>query len=277
MHAFEVELLHGLNDVAGVQRLARLRGPTGRDQALMAGLAGAPPAVCISAIIACLMLRIGDRAEPSRDRLLSMTAGDRERVLLALCRYLLGPEVDLVVPCPSCRSLCELQVSFADLMTQHPAPSNGRCTLAAEDGSWTARIRPPTGHDLEEAARGEAGSARRLLENCLSELVDPSGRSIAGDGLPRECETALGEAIAALDPIAECRIGVDCPHCATSFDTLLDGFTLLRTAIGDANDLYGDVYRMARSYHWSEAEILDLPLKRRRHYLAIVQAEEGHP
>lgn len=275
MHALEVELLHGLNDAAGVHRLAKLRQPTGRDQALMSGLAGVPPALGISALIASLMLRIGDRDDPSRDQLLQLTAGDRERLLLALCRHLLGPEADLVVPCPSCRGLCEVQVRFADLMALRPAPSDDRCALAAEDRSWTAWIRPPTGRDLEEALHGEAGSARRLLEGCLIELVDPSGRSMPRDGLPQECEAALAEAIAALDPIAECRIGIDCPHCAATFDTLLDGFTLLRTALGDANDLYGDVYRMARSYHWSEAEILALPLRRRRHYLAIAQAEEG--
>lgn len=276
MQSFEVELLHGLSDAGEVHRLAELREPTGRDQALMAELAGVPPAKSMSAIIASLTLRVGNCVGPARDQLLQLTAGDRERLVLALCARLLGREADLVVPCPACRSLCEVPVRFADLIALRPSSAGDRCSLTASDGNWTARLHPPSGRDLEESSSGGAGAARQLLENCLSELIDAAGQEVSGDGLPQQCEAQLAEAIAALDPLAECRIGIDCPHCAAQFDTLLDGFTLLRTAVGDANDLYGDIYRMARIYHWSEADILALPLKRRRHYLALAAAQEAH-
>ena len=275
MQSFEVELLHGLSDAGEVHRLAVLREPTGRDQALMMELAGTPPAKSISALMASLTQRIGKCANPSRDQLLHLTAGDRERLVLAVCARLLGPEADLVVPCPTCRDLCEVPVHFADIIALRPSTSDDHCSLAAADGIWTARICPPTGHDLEAVSTGGAGAERQFLEICLSELHDPAGQKVARESLPPECEAQLAEAIAALDPLAECRIGIDCPHCAATFDTLLDGFTLLRTAIGDANSLYGDIYRMARAYHWSEADILALSLKQRRHYLAIAAAQEA--
>jgi hypothetical protein len=275
MQSFEVELLYGLSDAGGIHRRAELREPIGRDQALMTELAGAPPAKCISALIASLTQRIGDRTNPSRDQLLQLTAGDRERLVLAVCARLLGPEADLVVPCPACRDLCEVPVQFVDIIAWGPPTSDDRCSLAASDGNWTARICSPTGHDLEAVSCGGAGAERQLLENCLCELHDAAGQKVARESLPPECETQLAEALSALDPLAECRIGIDCPHCAARFDTLLDGFTLLRTAIGDANSLYGDIYRMARAYHWSEVDILALPLKRRRHYLAIAAAQEA--
>jgi hypothetical protein len=274
MQSFEVELLHGLCDAGGVHRRAELREPTGRDQALMTELAGAPPAKCISALIASLTQRIGNCAKPSRDQLVQLTAGDRERLVLAVCARLLGHEADLIVPCPACRDLCEVPVHFADIIALRPSTSDDHCSLQASGESWTARLSPPTGHDLEAVSRGGAGAERQLLESCLRELYDPTGEKVAKEGLPPECETELGEALFALDPLAECRIGIDCPHCAARFDTLLDGFTLLRTAIGDVNSLYGDIYRMARTYHWSEADILALPLRRRRHYLAIAAAQE---
>lgn len=117
-------------------------------------------------------------------------------------------------------------------------------------------------------------AARRLLEACLTALFDAQGRSVSRDALPEECESELAEKLLALDPLAECRIAVACPHCADSFDTLLDGFSLLSDAIGGAAALYGDVYRMARAYHWSEADILALPLAKRAQYLAIAAAAE---
>jgi hypothetical protein len=275
MQSFEVVLLHGLSDAGGVHRLAELREPIGRDQALMTELAGAPPAKSISALIAALTQRIGDCTKPSRDQLVQLTAGDRERLVLAVCARLLGPEADLIVPCPACRDLCEVPAHFADMIALPPSTSDDHCCLQAPDGTWTAQISPPTGHDLEAASRGEMGAERHLLESCLRELFDPTGEKVARESLPPECETQLGEALSALDPLAECRIGIDCPHCAARFDTLLDGYTLLRTVIGDANSLYGDIYRMARAYHWSEADILALPLRRRRHYLALAAAQEA--
>ncbi len=55
------------------------------------------------------------------------------------------------------------------------------------------------------------------------------------------------------------------------------GYVILQTALGDVRRVYDDVFRMARAYHWSEAEILSLPLRRRRHYLAIAEVAEASP
>jgi hypothetical protein len=37
--------------------------------------------------------------------------------------------------------------------------------------------------------------------------------------------------------------------------------------------MIGDVHRLASVYHWSEADILALPLPRRRRYLARLDAD----
>ena len=38
--------------------------------------------------------------------------------------------------------------------------------------------------------------------------------------------------------------------------------------------LLQDVHRLACLYHWGEAEILSLPLPRRRAYLSLIEAEQ---
>lgn len=274
MHSFHVELLHGLDGTEPAHRLAELREPTGRDQALLANLNTASPARCVSALIATLVLRIGE-CSPTTEGLLGLTAGDRERLLLAICSRLFGAETDLVASCPTCKSLVEVAIRFGDLLSARPHSLETTCSLAAKDGQWTAEIAPPTGANLERTLAAGPRAARQLLEDCLIKLLDAQGASVSRDCLPVECEVELAEKLLALDPLAECSIAVECPHCATTFETLLDGFALLKTAIGGADQLYGDVYRMARSYHWSEADILALPLARRAHYLAIAAAAEA--
>lgn len=273
MHSFHVELLHGLGETESTHRLAELREPTGHDQAVLAEMSAASPARCANALIASLVLRLGD-SSPTTEQLFELTAGDRERLLLAVSSRLLGAEADLVASCPACKSLVEVAIRFRDLLSARPASSDRHCSLATKDGAWTAEIVPPTGVDLERAMAAGPDGGRRLLEECLTALVDPQGHDVSREALPRECEGALAERLLALDPLAECLITVECPHCAAAFDTLLDGFSLVKSALG-ADQLYGDVYRMARAYHWSEADILALPLARRARYLAIAAAAEA--
>ncbi len=82
--SFKVELFHGLLETGQRHTLAELRDPTGHDEAMLAELGqDATPAERVSALIAALTLRIGDCERPSMDQILQLTAGDRERILLA--------------------------------------------------------------------------------------------------------------------------------------------------------------------------------------------------
>lgn len=275
MHSFQVELLHGLGGTGAVDRLAELRVPTGEDQVLLVvEMDMATPARCVSALIANLVQRLG-KDEPTPDQLENLTMGDRERVLLAVCSHILGAEADFVVSCPGCRAVVEAPIRFRDLISARPDRPASRCSLVAEDGEWGAELAPPTSADLERAMKSGTQAARRLLESCLIALFDARGHVVSRDALPEECEAELAEKLLALDPLAECRIALECPHCARRFDTLLDGFALVKSALGSAEALYDDVYRMARAYHWSEADILALPLARRARYIAIAEAAEA--
>lgn len=279
--SFKVELLHGLIEAGRRHTLAELRDPTGHDEAALAELGrDATPAESVSTLIAALTLRIGDIESPAVDRIRELTAGDRERLIIALCARLMGPEIDLVATCPSCSALAEMPVRFADVVTSHPVSdgiAESRIDLEAGGAHWVARLRPPAGADLERAARGGPDAARDLIVGCIEELTDPSGNRVARSELPTKCESSVADALLALDPAAEARIEVECPFCAKPIDALLDGFAVLQGGLGGAQRFYDEVFRMARAYHWSQSEILSLPLKRRRHYLAIAEGAEARP
>jgi hypothetical protein len=281
MQSIKVELLHGLLEGGRRHTLAELRDPTGHDEAMLAELRrDATPAECVSGLIAALTLRIGEVEGPSMDRIRELTAGDRERLVLALCARLLGPEVDLIATCQSCGAVAEMPVRFADVAgasTQPGVTAESRVELAAGDARWVARLRPPVGTDLERAARDGLRAARDLIVSCIEELTDPSGHRVAQSELPTACESVVADALFALDPAAESLIEVDCPSCAKPIDALLDGYAILQCGLGGANRIYDDVFRIARAFHWSEHEILSLPLRRRRHYVAIAEASEARP
>ena len=280
MQPIKVELLYGLLEDGRRHTLAELRDPTGHDEAMLAELRrDATPAECISGLIAALTLRIGEIECPSMDRIRKLSAGDRERLVLALCARLLGPEVDLTATCRSCGAVAEMPVRFADVAgasAQSGVTAESQIELAAGDARWVARLRPPAGADLERAARNGPQAARDLIVSCIETLADPSGHRVAQSELPSACESIVADALLALDPAAESLIEIDCPSCAKPIHALLDGYAILQCGLGSANRVYDDVFRIARIFHWSESEILSLPLRRRRHYVAIAEASEAH-
>lgn len=254
---FKVQLLHGLQEGDRRHTVVTLRDPNGHDEAMLAELRReAVPAECVSALLAALTLCIGEIEHPTIDRIRELTAGDRERLLLALCTRILGAEADLIAACPSCSALAEMPVRFANVapVSSQADPRGSRVTIDAADGQWTATLLPPTGNTLEKAARGGSHAARDLIVDCIEELTDPSGSTVAPRELPIACEAAIADALFALDPVAESLVQIDCPSCGQPIRALVDGFAILQSAFGNPNRLYDDVFRMSRSYHWSEAE-----------------------
>lgn len=270
--SFTVQLLRGLQKNGAWHRLFVLRDPIGYDEAAMAEAGDAAPAEQVSHMLSRLITRTGDCARPTPDEVLNLSVGDRERLLLAVSGRLLGHELQLVATCPHCLEKSEITARVADLI-ELPVPAPDEIDLDAEDGCWRARIRPPTGADLQRAARAAPRAARALLTDCLVELVDPAGRPAATTDLPAECEARVASALADLDRMAECSVQIACPTCQATIEALIDGYTLLRAALGGSDRLYRDILRMTRAYRWSESEILALPIIRRRRYLAAAGLE----
>jgi len=89
---------------------------------------------------------------------------------------------------------------------------------------------------------------------------------------------ALSEPLSALDPQAEITIDAICPSCDEPVSALVDAAGILLAELTDGDDrLLREVDALARTYHWSEAEILGLDVRRRRRYLELLTAEAEEP
>ena len=85
-------------------------------------------------------------------------------------------------------------------------------------------------------------------------------------------------ALLALDPQAEITIDVVCPSCGEPVSALVDAAGILLAELTDGDDrLLREVDALARTYHWSEAEILGLDVQRRQRYLDLLTEEAEAP
>jgi hypothetical protein len=131
------------------------------------------------------------------------------------------------------------------------------------------RYRLPTSRDIAELVHEHDASAaaEQLLRQCF----------VGGDAVEREWNeeqiAAIGESMAAADPLAEIQLSFDCPGCGVQFE---DGFDLASFLWAElearAKRTLMDVHLLASAYGWSETEILSLTPARREFYLEMVHA-----
>ena len=288
---------------------AVVRALTGADEALVADNGYRPaPAAGASVLIAAATRRIG-RIQPTLAEVRELAVGDRERLLLALYRASFGGRIEAVAGCsdPGCGARMELELEVEELLGpveverpegvsgpfepgakaepggEEAGDEPGRLARGSEyelvlaDDGQRIRFRLPSGADQEHAARIAASdsvaAAEAILHRCLVAVIDGAGQPGDAEALPAGWRERLAEACAGLDPQATTEMELACPECGAVSAAQLDAATFLMAELGRSDGVFAEVDRLARTYHWSEAEILALPVGRRRRYLTL--AAEG--
>ena len=175
-----------------------------------------------------------------RDAADALSVGARDRALFALRAAQFGPRLEVAQRCTDCGEAMEYALTAADLGRDTPMGEGAQTAIV--DG---ITVRAITAGDLAACERaGDAAAARHMLRD----RVAPDGAAIDDDRL----DTILAN----LDPDAELDIA------AFFWDELA-----LRVP-----RLLDDVADLAHAFHWSEADILALPVARRSFYLSRVRA-----
>jgi hypothetical protein len=261
-NAVEVTLPTGLWVDGRRRQDAALRPPTGDDETfLLEEAEGLSPARRTTALLARCVVRLGPYEPPEPEHVRSLTAGDREALLLHLHRLAYGERLDCLLACPDpeCGERLDLELRVGDLLL---APYEEARAEHEADG---VRFRVPSGGDLEaaadHAAAGLDAAELVLLERCVLE------------GRPDE---ALDDLLGELDPQADLRLDMTCPACGRAFSVAFDaGDFLARELARDADALLREIHLLALHYHWPESELRAMPPRRRRRYLAVLAEGAG--
>lgn len=259
----DVTLAAGLWRDDRCQREVSLRAlPAPTRRTLVDDLRDRPPAARVSGLLAALVESIGDVRDPSLDDVRDLTIGDRDRIVLAIRRALVGGELECVFGCP-CGETLELAVRVDTLLGEAPAePAPRRADRAA------VAVRAATGGDHEraglQAAEDAAAAARGLVTACV---LEP--RAVDDDVLEVASELLEG-----LDPGAELLLRGTCPACASEVVAQLDPGAYLWTELDRWRArLEREVHVLASRYHWSEADIVALDPARRARYLELLDED----
>ena len=262
-----ITLPHGLLDGGQRRSTAELRLPTGADEAALLEARDRSRAEQVTGLLARCVARV-DELDADEDVARSLTVGDREALLLHLRAALFGDRLSCVIDCPECGEAMDVDLLVSDLLLPPYDEVSERHTIVLPAGRGEAEVRLVTGADQEAAARCGGGDAglEELIGRCV---LDVRG----GDGTvpPLVLAEAVSDSLAGLDPQAEITVDAACPTCDEPISALMDASGILLAELTAGDDrLLREVDAIARAYHWSEAEILALDVRRRRRYLELI-------
>lgn len=194
--------------------------------------------------------------------------GARNAMLLALRGTLFDRAWPLRSRCPGCNTDCEFEVDCVALADELSAGSMAARGMALELAGKPIELRAPTALDMKAVGQtADAGhAARALLARCMSGDLLP-------DALEDQAVEELDSHLERLDPGAVVSFALQCPSCNRDWSAAVDVgeavWTELRRA---AEQSLIEVDALARTYGWTEGDVLRLSPVRRAAYLQLAGA-----
>ena len=198
-----------------------------------------------------------------RENIADWPLGRRNRALAELLCSMFGSSLRGWTTCRQCKEQLEFQLDCQALAVSAVPPGEQRLAVGGQS------YRLPTTRDLAAIAieQDAKAAARLLLQRCSDT------QSLPDEIWSEEYIDAVGERMAAADPLGEILLKFDCPSCGTSFDEGLDLPAFLWAELeARARRMLLSVHTLASAYGWSEREILSLSPARRDFYLEMVRA-----
>jgi hypothetical protein len=219
-----------------------------------------------------LLLLAAAYPETVPEDLAGLSIGRRDAWLLTLRERLFGTRLVSIANCPACGEKLELSFEISEIRVETGEEQNSQLSLEME--GYEVLFRLPDSNDLAALLIGadlEVGRGT-LLKRCLTE-VRLYGKEQTAEELPPEIVAAVTERMSQADPQAIVKLSLDCPSCRQNWLATFDILSFLWSEIETwAKRLLHEIHILARSYGWSEADILAMSTLRRQSYLEMLGA-----
>jgi len=217
----------------------------------------------VTRVLSAALLQLGEHGVTTA-RIDALCVADRQHLMRALHTHLRRDSGWISATCGHCAARFDLQVNVAALPVTPAGPGFPFAGVRLRERDWRARV--PNGADQNWLAQQPADDLPRRL---AARLLDEDD---AAPELDAELIAELDAALDAVAPAVVLQLAATCPECERPNSVALDPYGALASS-GD--ELLRDVHRIAAHYHWSESDILRLPLARRRVYLDLIDQARG--
>lgn len=226
----------------------------------------------VTAVLASALATLAGQ-EPDRLLVASLVVGDRQFLMRQLSVLQDDSLRWLSARCSDCNAVFDLSYRPSSLPVKSAGPGFPESSVQINETSY--RLRLPTGADQSglDQRKSPEEQQLQLLASLLNPIPDVSTLS------PQDIAT-LDQTLESMAPEVALQLLAPCPHCQVENTINLDPYQSLDSS---SDALLSEIHRLASSYHWSQREILDLPRRRRHHYLQLIESnrpsdamEAGH-
>jgi hypothetical protein len=213
------------------------------------------------------------------DRVRNLTIGDRAYLMFLLRQLTFGDIICFDVECSSCKNTMTITLSISELLASLiPNQKESNVTVDDNTGIYhvnfsdcVAEIRLLNGID-QEYISSQNITETNLLHSCILN-IDSLGLEKLSDN---DFVNFINSTLSNLDPLSDIILTQDCPSCNASFQVpfIIEDF-YFKEIRSRKNNLEFEVHWLALNYHWSESEILSLPIAKRRRYVELVNNAIG--
>lgn len=200
-----------------------------------------------------------------------ISIGERDARLLQLREWMFGRQLKNMSACPVCGQLSEWETRTTDLrLQQWPQELTVRkCSLDIK--GYTVLFRLPHSADMAKAIADNAyRNKESILRDCILE-VRYNEQETPKELIPGDIYTAVENRMSEEDPQADIQMKISCPSCNHEWETRFDIMSYLWTEINNwARRTLRDIYLLARTFNWSEKDILSMTAQRRQLYLQMI-------
>ena len=274
----ELSLIHGIkNKENKIIKRVKLRSLDGFDEEFLNSMDSADLSFPFkTSQLLSRIISFGIEKIDKDDRLAmvrKMTIGDRIFLILQLRHLTFGDIIELNFNCGSCDELIAIELSLTTLLDHSLSKLNGKYVLNEDTGfydvrfsDFSAKIRLPNGSDQENISSHNIDE-RRLLQSCIVNIDSIGHEKLMDEGFKGVIDLAMSE----LDPLSDILLTVTCPSCNASFTIpfIVEDF-FFKEIKSRKNLLEFEIHWLALNYHWSESEILSLPISKRKRYVKLL-------
>lgn len=204
-----------------------------------------------------------------------LNIGERDDLLLTLREYLFGTRLRNTSACPRCAEVVEWE---NDTRHMHLHPGNALPAGSVYEfakGGVNIKYRLPNSNDLMKVTRDPVqylSNPHQLMQDCIVH-IHQDNKPIELNDLDDSTLESLDRQISEKSPQADIGMVLSCPACKNTWEAKFDIISYLWAEIDVwATHLLHEVYLLASAFGWTEADILNISLKRRAMYVKLIQA-----
>lgn len=208
------------------------------------------------------------------DQITQLSIGERDARLLQLREWTFGYTLKNQINCPNCNETIEWEADSRELHLQPLGQDFSERIFHFTIDDFDLHFRLPNSIDIAKVLSGGLNdmSERKILSDCLVK-IHQNNRECSPADLPEEVFNALDERMAKEDPQADIRMNLTCPVCRAPAEVYFDIASYFWAEINNwSYRVFQEVYLLAKTFGWSEKDILNMSAHRRQLYINMIRA-----